>query len=109
MEAGCAVETALTGEQNTTHEEDRGASLWACVCHDLSHGLRADRAGREPGPGADVLRAVPGRRYTRGFGDGSRYSHIPTPASPITSKITITTVADGTLIYYDQWENGYDP
>jgi uncharacterized repeat protein (TIGR01451 family) len=30
------------------------------------------------------------------------------PAEPITSYITITAVADGTIIYYDQWENGYD-
>jgi uncharacterized repeat protein (TIGR01451 family) len=30
------------------------------------------------------------------------------PAEPITSYITITAVASGTIIYYDQWENGYD-
>ena len=30
------------------------------------------------------------------------------PAEPITSYITITAVADDTIIYYDQWENGYD-
>jgi uncharacterized repeat protein (TIGR01451 family) len=28
--------------------------------------------------------------------------------TPITNYITITAVASGTLIYYDQWENGYD-
>ena len=28
--------------------------------------------------------------------------------SPITSYITITAIADGTHIYYDQWEDGYD-
>ena len=27
---------------------------------------------------------------------------------PITSYITITAVADHTIVYYDQWENGYD-
>ena len=31
-----------------------------------------------------------------------------TPSSPITSYITITAVGNGTIIYYDQWENGYD-
>ena len=30
------------------------------------------------------------------------------PTEPITSYITITAVADNTIIYYDQWENGYD-
>lgn len=30
------------------------------------------------------------------------------PAGPITGYVTITAVADGTIIYYDQWENGYD-
>jgi uncharacterized repeat protein (TIGR01451 family) len=30
------------------------------------------------------------------------------PAEPITSYITITAVADDTIIYYDQWEDGYD-
>ena len=29
-------------------------------------------------------------------------------ADPITSYITITAVADHTIVYYDQWENGYD-
>ena len=27
---------------------------------------------------------------------------------PITTYVTITAVADGTVIFYDQWENGYD-
>jgi hypothetical protein len=31
-----------------------------------------------------------------------------TPSSPITSYITITAIGDNTIIYYDQWENGYD-
>ncbi len=30
------------------------------------------------------------------------------PVSPITSDISIAAVADDTIIYYDQWENGYD-
>ena len=30
------------------------------------------------------------------------------PTEPITSYVTMTAVADGTIIYYDQWENGYD-
>ncbi len=30
------------------------------------------------------------------------------PTEPITGYVTITAVADGTIIYYDQWENGYD-
>jgi uncharacterized repeat protein (TIGR01451 family) len=30
------------------------------------------------------------------------------PTEPITGYITITAVADNTIIYYDQWENGYD-
>jgi uncharacterized repeat protein (TIGR01451 family) len=30
------------------------------------------------------------------------------PAEPITSYITITAIADDTIIYYDQWEDGYD-
>ncbi|OFW61941.1 MAG: hypothetical protein A2133_07000 [Actinobacteria bacterium RBG_16_64_13] len=30
------------------------------------------------------------------------------PAEPITSYVTITAVANDTIIYYDQWENGYD-
>jgi uncharacterized repeat protein (TIGR01451 family) len=35
-------------------------------------------------------------------------SPSPGPTEPMTSYITITAVADGTVIYYDQWENGYD-
>ncbi len=31
-----------------------------------------------------------------------------TPSSPITSYITITAIGDSTIIYYDQWENGFD-
>ncbi len=30
------------------------------------------------------------------------------PTEPITTYVTITAVADGTIICYDQWENGYD-
>ena len=30
------------------------------------------------------------------------------PSSPITDFISIAAVADGTIVYYDQWENGYD-
>ncbi len=30
------------------------------------------------------------------------------PTNPITSYITITAVADGTIIYWDQWENDFD-
>ena len=30
------------------------------------------------------------------------------PNDPITSYVAITAVADGTIVYYDQWENGYD-
>ena len=30
------------------------------------------------------------------------------PVNPVTSYITITAVGDDTVIYYDQWENGYD-
>ncbi len=31
-----------------------------------------------------------------------------TAANPVTTYISIAAVADGTIIYYDQWENGYD-
>jgi hypothetical protein len=31
-----------------------------------------------------------------------------TPVSPVTTYISIAAVANGTIIYYDQWENGYD-
>ena len=30
------------------------------------------------------------------------------PDSPVTTYISIAAVAEGTIIYYDQWENGYD-
>jgi hypothetical protein len=30
------------------------------------------------------------------------------PASPVTTFLSIAAVADGTIVYYDQWENGYD-
>jgi hypothetical protein len=30
------------------------------------------------------------------------------PVNPVTSYVTITAVADDTVIVYDQWENGYD-
>jgi hypothetical protein len=30
------------------------------------------------------------------------------PIEPVTSYVTITAVANGTRIIYDQWENGYD-
>ena len=30
------------------------------------------------------------------------------PTNPVTTYISIAAVADGTIIYYDQWENGYD-
>ena len=39
----------------------------------------------------------------------SAFSAINADAiTPITSYIGITAIASGTLIYYDQWENGYD-
>jgi len=31
-----------------------------------------------------------------------------TPSDPITTYISIAAVANGTIVYYDQWENGYD-
>jgi uncharacterized repeat protein (TIGR01451 family) len=31
------------------------------------------------------------------------------PASPMTSYISIAAIASGTIIYYDQWEDGYEP
>lgn len=31
-----------------------------------------------------------------------------TPTSPITTYVSIAAVANGTIVYYDQWENGYD-
>ena len=30
------------------------------------------------------------------------------PANPVTTLVSIAAVADGTIVYYDQWENGYD-
>ena len=30
------------------------------------------------------------------------------PVDPVTDYISIAAVANGTIIYYDQWENGYD-
>jgi hypothetical protein len=30
------------------------------------------------------------------------------PVDPVTNFISIAAVGDGTIIYYDQWENGYD-
>ena len=30
------------------------------------------------------------------------------PADPVTTYISIAAIADGTIVYYDQWENGYD-
>src|SRR5690606_33681493 len=30
------------------------------------------------------------------------------PTNPMTTYISIAAVANGTIIYYDQWENGYD-
>ena len=32
-----------------------------------------------------------------------------TPKNPFTTYISIAAIADNTIIYYDQWENGYDP
>jgi hypothetical protein len=32
-----------------------------------------------------------------------------TPVSPVTTYISIAAVAPNTIVYYDQWENGYDP
>jgi uncharacterized repeat protein (TIGR01451 family) len=31
------------------------------------------------------------------------------PANPVTTYISIAAVSNNTIIYYDQWENGYDP
>jgi hypothetical protein len=31
------------------------------------------------------------------------------PTSPVMSYVTISALANSTIIYYDQWENGYDP
>jgi len=31
-----------------------------------------------------------------------------TPTNPMRTYISIAAVADGTIVYYDQWENGYD-
>ncbi|MBY0280140.1 hypothetical protein K2Z84_32810 [Candidatus Binatia bacterium] len=31
-----------------------------------------------------------------------------TPTNPVTTYVSIAVVADGTVLYYDQWENGYD-
>ena len=30
------------------------------------------------------------------------------PTNPVTTYIALSVVADGTIVYYDQWENGYD-
>ena len=30
------------------------------------------------------------------------------PTNPMTTYVAIAAVADGTIVYYDQWENGYD-
>src|SRR5262245_28797372 len=30
------------------------------------------------------------------------------PTNPVTSLVSIAAAADGTIIYYDQWDNGYD-
>ena len=30
------------------------------------------------------------------------------PTNPVTTLFSIAAVADGTIVYYDQWENGYD-
>ncbi|MBY0280139.1 hypothetical protein K2Z84_32805 [Candidatus Binatia bacterium] len=30
------------------------------------------------------------------------------PRDPVTTYVSIAAVADGTILYYDQWENGYD-
>lgn len=31
------------------------------------------------------------------------------PVNPMTTYISISAAAAGTIVYYDQWENGYDP
>ena len=31
-----------------------------------------------------------------------------TPTNPVTTYVSIAAVANNTIIYYDQWENGYD-
>ncbi len=31
-----------------------------------------------------------------------------TPTNPVTTYISIAAAANGTIVYYDQWENGYD-
>jgi len=31
------------------------------------------------------------------------------PTNPVTTYISIAAVANNTIVYYDQWENGYDP
>ena len=30
------------------------------------------------------------------------------PTNPMTTYISVAAIADGTIVYYDQWENGYD-
>ena len=52
-----------------------------------------------PFPEADALAALTAVE-TGGSGDA--------PISPITTAISIAAVSDGTVIYYDQWEDGYE-
>jgi hypothetical protein len=39
---------------------------------------------------------------------GLRGINAANPTNPVTTYIALSVVANGTIVYYDQWENGYD-
>ena len=39
---------------------------------------------------------------------GLQQINAANPTNPVTTYIALSVVADGTIVYYDHWENGYD-
>ena len=80
-----------------------GALIFGMACVQGALGLDApSMVFYVPFPEADALAALTAIQPGNG---GS----IPNPVNPMFTAISIAAIADGTIIYYDQWEDGYEP
>ncbi len=84
----------------------RGASLGVLVVAWLAArcalGATPSQTFYVPFPEADAFAALTAVQ------PGDPPNNIPIPVNPMYTAISIAAIADGTVIYYDQWEDGYE-
>lgn len=84
----------------TTKERTMAALTVACVLLTATaFAVAPVQTFYVPFPEAQLLQGLQAIAAT---GDGS------TPANPMSTYVSIAAAAGGTIVYYDQWENGYD-